>query len=97
MRKNAGLPELAPYLGRLIPEIPLWEARPPAYLAGRADAAVIEEDRILLVVDWKSDVNPAPNSHAAHAVQLRDYLRVTGAERGAIVYMSSGRVAWVEP
>lgn len=95
--RTLALPELAPYLGRLIPEIPLWEARPPAYLAGRADAVVIEEDRILLVVDWKSDVNPAPNSHAAHAVQLRDYLRVTGAERGAIVYMSSGRVAWVEP
>jgi exodeoxyribonuclease-5/CRISPR-associated exonuclease Cas4 len=95
--RTLALPELAPFLGRLVPEIPLWEARPPAYLAGRADAVVIDGDRIVLVVDWKSDVSPAPNSQAAHAGQLRDYLRVTGAQRGAIVYMSSGRVAWVEP
>jgi hypothetical protein len=35
--------------------------------------------------------------NSAHAAQLRDYLRVTGAERGAIVYMSAAQVSWVEP
>lgn len=90
------LPELAPFLAKLVPEVPLWTANPPRFLAGRADAAAIEGERITLVVDWKSDVNPAATTHSAHVAQLRDYLRVTGAERGAIVYMSAAQVSWVE-
>lgn len=91
------LPELAPFVGRLIPETPLWQASPPHYFAGRADAVVIEDGRAVLVIDWKSDVHPAPHLHAAYSEQLADYLRVTGARRGAIVYMSSGIIRWVEP
>jgi exodeoxyribonuclease-5/CRISPR-associated exonuclease Cas4 len=91
------LPDLAPFAGRLTPELPLWEASSNHFLAGRADAAVIEGDHIILVVDWKSDVDPAPDAQAAHAGQLRDYIRVAGAERGAVVYMSSGHVSWVTP
>lgn len=91
------LPELAPFVARLVPEIPLWAASPPRYLTGRADAALTEGDRIVLVVDWKSDVNPDAAAQGAHAAQLRDYLQVTGAERGAIVYMSAGHVSWIEP
>ena len=95
--RTLALPELAPFLGQLIPEIPLWAANPPHYLAGRADAAVVEGERIALVIDWKSDVNPTAAAHSAHAAQLRDYIRVTGAERGAIVYMSAAQVSWIEP
>ncbi|MER9902421.1 UvrD-helicase domain-containing protein [Mesorhizobium sp. M0130] len=95
--RTLALPELAPFLGRFVPELPVWEARPPHFLAGRADAVVMEGDRIILVVDWKSDVHPELDAQAAYAAQLRDYLRVTGAERGAVVYMSSGQVSWVEP
>lgn len=91
------LPELAPFIGRLVPEIPLWAATPPRYLAGRADAAWVDDDRIALVIDWKSDVNPDAIAQGAHAAQLRDYLSVTGAERGAVVYMSAGHVSWIEP
>ncbi len=91
------LPELAPFIGRLAPEIPLWAATPPRYLAGRADAAWVDDDRIALVIDWKSDVNPDATAQGAHAAQLRDYLSVTGAERGAVVYMSAGHVSWIEP
>ncbi|MGE3708811.1 MAG: DNA helicase, partial [Hyphomicrobiaceae bacterium] len=89
------LPELAPFISRLVPEMPLWAASPPRFLAGRADAVVVEADRIELVVDWKSDVNPDAAAQGAHAAQLRDYLEVTGAERGAVVYMSSGHVSWI--
>jgi len=32
-----------------------------------------------------------------HAGQLEDYLRVTGAPRGALVYMTPGIVRWVTP
>lgn len=91
------LPELTPYIAELVPEIPLWAATPPRFLAGRADAAVIEGDRVVLVVDWKSDVNPDAAAQSAHAAQLRDYLGVTGAKRGAIVYMSPRHVSWIEP
>jgi hypothetical protein len=91
------LPELTPFIARLVPEIPLWSASPPRFVAGRADAAVMEGDQIILVIDWKSDVNPDTAAQGAHAAQLRDYLTATGAERGAIVYMSAGHVAWIEP
>jgi exodeoxyribonuclease-5/CRISPR-associated exonuclease Cas4 len=56
----------------------------------------MEGDRMTLVVDWKSDVNPDADTQRAHAGQLRDYLVATGAERGAVVYMSAGHLAWVE-
>ncbi|WP_027053666.1 UvrD-helicase domain-containing protein [Mesorhizobium erdmanii] len=95
--RTLGLPELTPFVSRLVPEIPLWAASPPRFLAGRADAVVMEGDRIALVVDWKSDVNPDAAAQGAHAAQLRDYLVVTGAERGAVVYMSSGHLVWIEP
>ncbi|WP_246740226.1 exodeoxyribonuclease V subunit beta [Bradyrhizobium sp. LCT2] len=95
--RTLALPELTPFLAQLVPEVSLWAANPPRFLAGRADAAAIEGERIVLVIDWKSDVNPAAAAHSAHVAQLRDYLRVTGAERGAIVYMSAAQVSWVEP
>ena len=94
--RTLALPELAPFLHQLVPEIPVWAANPPHYLAGRADAAAIEEGRIALIVDWKSDVNPTPGAHGAHVAQLRDYLRVTNVERGAVVYMTPGQVSWIE-
>jgi len=94
--RTLGLPELMPFIKRLVPEIPLWAASPPRFLAGRADAVMIESDRVALVVDWKSDVNPDAAAQGAHAAQLRDYLSVTGADRGAIVYMSAGHVSWIE-
>lgn len=95
--RTLGLPELTPFIPWLIPEIPLWAARPPRFIAGRADAVMMEGDRIALVVDWKSDANPDAAAQGAHAAQLRDYLVVTGAERGAVVYMSTGHVSWIEP
>jgi ATP-dependent exoDNAse (exonuclease V) beta subunit len=95
--RTYALPELTPFLEHLEPEIPLWAANPPHFLVGRADAAAVQDNRIVLVIDWKSDVNPSAAAHSGHTAQLRDYLRVTGAERGAVVYMSSGQVIWVTP
>ncbi|TIP11325.1 exodeoxyribonuclease V subunit beta [Mesorhizobium sp.] len=91
------LPDLAPIRASLVPELPIWSADPPRYLAGRADAASIVGDRVSVVVDWKSDVNPTAMTHGAHVAQLHDYLRVTGAPRGVLVYMSTGQVVWVTP
>ena len=45
-----------------------------------------------MVVDWKSDVDPAPETLVHYRTQVRAYLDMTGAERGLIVLMTSGTV-----
>jgi CRISPR-associated exonuclease Cas4 len=65
-------------------------------VAGRADALSIVNGRVNAVVDWKSDVDPGPEERAAHARQLTTYMRITGALRGALVYLSRGEVVWVD-
>ena len=44
------------------------------------------------MVDWKSDVTPAPGTLDHYRAQVRAYLDMTGAERGLIVLMTSGAV-----
>ena len=48
---------------------------------------------------WQLRAQNAADAAAqgAHAAQLHDYLMVTGAERGAVVYMSAGHVSWINP
>ena len=65
-------------------------------LAGRIDAIAYAGDRAEVVVDWKSDVNPSDGDIRLHTSQLEEYLRATGAPRGALVYMTPGLVRWVE-
>jgi hypothetical protein len=48
------------------------------------------------VVDWKSDVAPTAKDFRAHADQIRHYMAALDAARGALVYMTSGTVLWVE-
>ena len=62
-------------------------------LAGRIDAVAVEAS---VVLDWKSDIAPTEDDVRIHAGQLQDYRHVTGAPRGALVYMTSGVVRWVE-
>ncbi|WP_247789385.1 hypothetical protein [Bradyrhizobium sp. 155] len=45
--------------------------------------------------DWKSDVAPKEAEFAAYRNQLGQYLRAVGARKGAIVYMTTGKVDWV--
>jgi CRISPR-associated exonuclease Cas4 len=95
------LPEIVALRGRLIPEWPVYDVledrRTPAALAGRIDAIAYDSDRADIVVDWKSDVDPSDKDMRVHAGQLADYLRVTGASRGALVYMTAGVIRWVTP
>jgi exodeoxyribonuclease-5 len=44
------------------------------------------------VVDWKSDVDPAPAQIDIYRGQVRDYLAATGARLGLIVFLTSGRI-----
>jgi exodeoxyribonuclease-5 len=45
-----------------------------------------------VVIDWKSDVAPAPETRQHHAAQVREYLDCSKAERGLVVYMTTGEV-----
>ena len=95
------LPEIAALRHRLIPEWPVYDLLAgglnPSALAGRIDAIAFAGDAAEVVVDWKSDIDPSEADMRLHAGQLEDYLRTTGAARGAVVYMTSGTVRWVAP
>jgi CRISPR-associated exonuclease Cas4 len=91
-------PELRPFHRRLIPEMQLYgvaSANANELVAGRADAVARTDNGDLVVFDWKSDVAPSEASREAYRMQLENYLRLLSAKRGAIVYMTSGRVDWI--
>jgi ATP-dependent exoDNAse (exonuclease V) beta subunit len=95
------LPEIAALRPGLVPEWPIYalltDASKPTALAGRIDAVAMNDGRASVVLDWKSDIAPTEEDMRIHAGQLADYLQVTGASRGAVVYMTIGTVRWVEP
>jgi ATP-dependent exoDNAse (exonuclease V) beta subunit len=93
------LPDIAALRERLTAEWPVYalfgDRSTRSALAGRIDAVAYAGDQAEVVVDWKSDVDPSDADIRLHAGQLEDYLRVTGAPRGALVYMTPGLVRWV--
>jgi CRISPR-associated exonuclease Cas4 len=92
------LPDIEPYRARLVTELPIYgiaAANSDQLIVGRADAVADDEDGDKIVFDWKSDVAPKESDRAAYRQQLGQYLHVLGARRGAIVYMTSGRVDWI--
>lgn len=95
--RGLALPQIAKLRPYLVPEIAIWGRDGASLIAGRADALAIVQDRVDAAIDWKSDVNPTPAVREAHVQQLRDYLSATGAARGAIVYLTSGEIAWIVP
>ena len=42
------------------------------------------------VIDWKSDVDPSPETLEHYRAQVRAYLEVTGAECGLVVLVTNG-------
>ncbi len=92
------LPDIAPLRGGLVPEIAVFGTLPDEVrsVAGRADAVFVEHERPRVVVDWKSDVEPSDSDISLHAAQLRIYMRAMQVVRGALVYVSSSRVHWLE-
>jgi len=77
-------------------EVPVFATDQDGVLvAGRADALSIVNGRIEAVLDWKSDLDPSPAERAAYASQIKSYLEVTGASRGALAYVSRGEIFWI--
>ena len=88
--------------GRLVPECAVASSvltdGVEQVTLGAADAVVREADGTLsLVVDWKSDVDPAPATVEAYRAQVRAYLSATGAPEGMVVFLTGGTVNRVYP
>lgn len=99
--RGLAMPQISAMRARLVPEC--WIAHSTVsdgaeqVTLGIADAVVREPDgRISLVVDWKSDVDPAPATIAQYRSQLGAYLHATGADRGIIVFLTSNAVEKLE-
>lgn len=92
------LPEITPFRNTLTAEVPIYGAAstsPDQLIVGRADAVAQSIDGSKVVFDWKSDTAPKEAERAAYRQQLGQYLHVIGARRGAVVYMTSGRLDWI--
>ena len=94
------LPEIAALRPRLLPEYPVYSS---VEADGQEDASAGIVDAIAfgldgepeIVVDWKSDVDPAPEMLEHYRSQVRAYLDMTEAERGLIVFITSGTIVSV--
>ena len=91
------LPEVADLRPRLVPEVPVYSADSAGaeerVTTGVADAVAFGVDGAPeVVIDWKSDVAPAPETLQHYRSQVRAYLDATEAERGLVVMMTDGAV-----
>ncbi len=96
------LPEIVELRPTLTPELPVYASMVADGLeqatAGIADATSLGADgKPRVVVDWKSDVDPSGETIEHYRAQVRTYLDLTGAERGLIVLLTSGKVLTVMP
>lgn len=100
--KTLALPEVAAFRPGLLPEFPIYDAKQVGDLEevtnGVADAISLSEDGTpSVVVDWKSDVNPSPETLDHYRAQVGAYLAATSAAKGLIVLLTTGRVIEVRP
>src|SRR3546814_12465378 len=92
------LPEIAALRPGLTPELPVYASAmtdaAEEVTVGIADAVVFGPDgRPQVIVDWKSDVDPRPDTLEHYRAQVRAYPEVTGAERRLIVLVKIGRAS----
>ena len=95
------LPEVAALKPGLVPEFAVYAAADMGAheeaSAGIVDAIAFDADGAPeVVIDWKSDVDPAPETFEHYRAQLRAYLEMTGAGRGLIVSLTSGSIVQVD-
>ena len=102
VRRALGIPEVAALRRRLLPEMTVFSAdatqQGTIFIGGVADALAFDEgNNVDVVVDWKSDVEPATAVVSLYREQVRDYLAATGGKEGLLVFVTSGRVERVSP
>ena len=89
------IPEVAALRPGLVPEVPVYAIEsteePELVTTGIPDAIAFGPDgRAEVVVDWKSDVDPTPETLEHYAEQVRTYMEMIRAERGLIVAVTPG-------
>jgi exodeoxyribonuclease-5 len=97
VQRTLQLAEIVELRPRLLPEFWVYRGAESdkiiSLTAGIADAIAFDgSGQIETVIDWKSDVDPAPAMIEQYRAQVRDYLAATGASLGLIVFMTSSRV-----
>lgn len=100
--RGLNLPPIRAVRDRLVPECAVASSvltdEAEQVTLGAADAVVREADGTLsLVVDWKSDVDPALATVAGYRAQVRAYMSATSAPEGMIVFLTSGQIEPVRP
>ena len=95
--RSLAIPEVAALRPGLVPEVPVYslESTEEAELVtvGIADAIAFGPDGTAeVVVDWKSDVDPTPETLEHYAEQVRAYMEMTRARKGLIVALTPGTV-----
>ena len=100
--RTLALPEIARLRPTLVPEFPVYASQLTNNLeeatSGIVDATSFSEDGApRVVIDWKSDVEPRPETIEHYRAQIRSYLDMTDAESGLIVLVTSGLVLPVSP
>jgi ATP-dependent exoDNAse (exonuclease V) beta subunit len=98
--RTLALPEIEELRPNLLPEFAVFASETVEatehVTAGITDAISFSPDgSTRVVVDWKSDVLPAPESIERYREQVRSYLRMTGSDRGLIVFVTSGEILHV--
>ena len=101
VHRTLQLSEIIELRPRLQPEFWVYQGnesgKTMTLTAGIADAVAIDDKgHIEVVVDWKSDVDPAPAQIEHYRAQVRDYLAATGASLGLIVFMTLVRIERVK-
>ena len=101
VQRTLQLPEILELRPRLLPEFWVYSGieteRTLSLTAGIADATACNAaGNMEVVIDWKSDVDPALAVVEQYRAQVRDYLTATGASFGLIVFMTSGRIERVQ-
>ena len=91
------LPEVAALRPGLKPELPVYGSTETdtheEAAAGIVDALAFDAAGApQVVIDWKSDVDPSAETLKHYRAQVRAYLDMTGAERGLVIYVTSGAV-----
>ena len=98
--RTLALPEIVQLRPTLAPELPVYASVVTGNLenatVGITDATSFGPDgRPEVVIDWKSDVQPSQETIEHYRAQVRNYLEMTGTDRGLIVLVTSGTVLTV--
>ena len=85
---------------RLVPELSVYGSTETdtheKAMSGIVDAIAFDADGAPdVVIDWKSDVDPSPETLDHYLDQIRAYLELTGAKLGLIVAVTSRTIVRV--